>query len=224
MKILHTSDWHLGKRLHQVDLTEDHRHFTEWLLKKVKEEQVDLVLVSGDVFGLANPSSEARKIYYEINGGNINYRNIDIPTIRRLKRITGNLEQVRYQMEQTSKEESLRQQLPEAYRSYDPVKLRDHLLSLTKQLDEYIRLSDQLKNIKELEPLLEKLQGITEQGRKKRSQLTKLYSGKDIWQDVKKLRERVNRAEQNLKTAEKEFRQWEKDGETVHVRKNAMLK
>lgn len=65
MKILHTSDWHLGKRLHQVDLTKDHRRFTEWFLGTVEEEQADVVLISGDVFDLANPSSEARKIYYE---------------------------------------------------------------------------------------------------------------------------------------------------------------
>lgn len=65
MKIIHTSDWHLGKRLHQVDLTEDQRQFTEWFLGTVKEEQADVVLISGDVFDLANPSSEARKLYYE---------------------------------------------------------------------------------------------------------------------------------------------------------------
>ncbi len=65
MKILHTSDWHLGKRLHQADLIDDQRHFTEWLVNMVKAEQVDVVLIAGDVFDLANPSSEARKIYYE---------------------------------------------------------------------------------------------------------------------------------------------------------------
>ena len=65
MKILHTSDWHLGKRLHQVDLTDDHRLFTDWFVRTVEEEQADAVLISGDIFDLANPSSEARKLYYE---------------------------------------------------------------------------------------------------------------------------------------------------------------
>lgn len=66
MKILQTSDWHLGKRLHQVDLTEDHKRFFDWFLEKIKKEAIDVVLVSGDVFDLANPSSEARKLYYEV--------------------------------------------------------------------------------------------------------------------------------------------------------------
>lgn len=65
MKILHTSDWHLGKRLHQIDLTEDHRLFFDWLIQITQKEPVDAIIVSGDIFDLANPSSEARKLYYE---------------------------------------------------------------------------------------------------------------------------------------------------------------
>jgi len=66
MKILHTSDWHIGKRLHQIDLAEDHRRFFDWLIQTIKTEQVDALIISGDIFDLANPSSEARRMYYEV--------------------------------------------------------------------------------------------------------------------------------------------------------------
>lgn len=66
MKILHTADWHLGKRLYGHDLSEDHRLLFSWLLRLVMEEKIDALLISGDVFDLANPSSEARKQYYEL--------------------------------------------------------------------------------------------------------------------------------------------------------------
>lgn len=65
-RFLHTADLHLGKRLHGVDFTLDHKRFFEWLIGFVTEEEIDAVLISGDVFDLANPSSEARKLYYEL--------------------------------------------------------------------------------------------------------------------------------------------------------------
>ena len=65
MKILHTADWHIGKKLHKTELSEDFDLFIEWLCKTIEAEKVDLLLVSGDVFDLANPSSEARRQYYK---------------------------------------------------------------------------------------------------------------------------------------------------------------
>ncbi len=64
MKILHTADWHIGKKLHKHDLVQDFDLFIAWLCETIREQGVDLLLVSGDVFDLANPSSEARKQYY----------------------------------------------------------------------------------------------------------------------------------------------------------------
>lgn len=64
MKILHTADWHIGKKLHKHVLSEDFELFVSWLIQTVKERSVDVILVSGDVFDLANPSNEARKQYY----------------------------------------------------------------------------------------------------------------------------------------------------------------
>ena len=64
MKILHTADWHIGKKLHKNELSKDFDLFIDWLCKLLEKEKIDLLLVSGDVFDLANPSSEARRQYY----------------------------------------------------------------------------------------------------------------------------------------------------------------
>ena len=65
MKILHTADWHIGKKLHKHELSEDFDLFIKWLIDYIKNNGVDVLLISGDIFDLANPSSEARKQYYE---------------------------------------------------------------------------------------------------------------------------------------------------------------
>lgn len=64
MKILHTADWHIGKKLHQFELDKDVDLFIDWLIHLIQKEEVDVLLISGDVFDLANPSSDARKQYY----------------------------------------------------------------------------------------------------------------------------------------------------------------
>ncbi|MGA8854166.1 MAG: exonuclease subunit SbcD [Christiangramia sp.] len=65
MKILHTADWHIGKKLHKHELSRDFDLFIDWLSGYIKTKEIDLLLISGDIFDLANPSSEARKQYYE---------------------------------------------------------------------------------------------------------------------------------------------------------------
>lgn len=65
MKILHTADWHIGKRLHKHDLLADFGLFIQWLVDVVEKRKVEVLLISGDVFDLANPSSEARAVYYQ---------------------------------------------------------------------------------------------------------------------------------------------------------------
>lgn len=64
MKILHTADWHLGKKLHKHDLSKDHQLFLDWLINLIHEQKIDLLLISGDIFDLANPPIEARAMYY----------------------------------------------------------------------------------------------------------------------------------------------------------------
>jgi exonuclease SbcD len=64
MKILHTADWHLGKKLHKHDLTKDHKLFLDWLIELIQEQKIDVLLISGDIFDLANPPIEARTMYF----------------------------------------------------------------------------------------------------------------------------------------------------------------
>ncbi|MEO6220055.1 MAG: exonuclease subunit SbcD [Ginsengibacter sp.] len=64
MRILHTADWHLGIKLHKKDLAEDHKIFFEWLIKIIEEREIEVLLISGDIFDHANPTSEARQLYY----------------------------------------------------------------------------------------------------------------------------------------------------------------
>ena len=66
IKILHTSDLHIGKRLYQEELAGEQGLFFQWLTGYIREQGVDALLVAGDVFDVANPSSEARRIYYSL--------------------------------------------------------------------------------------------------------------------------------------------------------------
>lgn len=65
MKILHTADWHIGKKLHKVDLHQDFTLFIDWLCEVIQRENIDVLLVSGDIFDFSNPSSESRTLYYQ---------------------------------------------------------------------------------------------------------------------------------------------------------------
>jgi len=65
MKILHTSDWHLGQTFYDYDRTEEHKHFFEQLKSVVREEKPDLLLVSGDLFHTSAPSIAAQELYNE---------------------------------------------------------------------------------------------------------------------------------------------------------------
>ena len=63
MRILHTSDWHLGRPLHRVSLLDEQRAFLEHLLETVRHEQVDVVAVAGDVFDRAIPPLDAVDLF-----------------------------------------------------------------------------------------------------------------------------------------------------------------
>jgi DNA repair protein SbcD/Mre11 len=65
MKVLHTSDWHLGKRLLHHERTQEHQHFLDWLLETIRSEKVDALIVAGDVFDTGAPSNTALKQYYD---------------------------------------------------------------------------------------------------------------------------------------------------------------
>lgn len=64
MRLLHTSDWHLGQTLHSFERTYEHQCFLDWLLDTIVAEQADALLIAGDVFDNANPSAAAQKQLY----------------------------------------------------------------------------------------------------------------------------------------------------------------
>jgi exonuclease SbcD len=64
IRILHTADWHLGKKLDQHDRTEEHQLFFDWLLKCIDREKIDALIVAGDIFDSGAPSNESLRMYY----------------------------------------------------------------------------------------------------------------------------------------------------------------
>lgn len=65
MKILHTSDWHLGHRLHEQSQYEEQSQFLDWLEAYIRAEDVSVLLISGDVFDTGVPSTQSQKMYYD---------------------------------------------------------------------------------------------------------------------------------------------------------------
>ncbi|MFC7216893.1 exonuclease SbcCD subunit D [Streptomyces polyrhachis] len=66
MRILHTSDWHLGRSFHRVGLLDAQRAFLDHLVSTVREREVDAVLVAGDVFDRAVPPLAAVEVYDDV--------------------------------------------------------------------------------------------------------------------------------------------------------------
>lgn len=64
MKILHTADWHLGKRLEQYERTEEHQDYLDWLITTLDEQCIDILIIAGDVFDSGSPSNTALEQYY----------------------------------------------------------------------------------------------------------------------------------------------------------------
>ena len=67
MKILHTSDWHLGRTLHsnKKERYDEHRAFFEWLLETIEKKAINVLLIAGDIFDNATPGSSSQKLYYD---------------------------------------------------------------------------------------------------------------------------------------------------------------
>lgn len=65
LRILHTADWHLGQTFFGYDRTLEHQHFLSWLKTQLVEKESDVLLISGDVFDVSNPSSASQRLFYE---------------------------------------------------------------------------------------------------------------------------------------------------------------
>jgi len=64
MKILHTSDWHIGRSLYGRKRYDEFSKFLDWLSETIQKEHVDVLLVAGDVFDTSAPSNRAQELYY----------------------------------------------------------------------------------------------------------------------------------------------------------------
>ena len=62
MRILHTSDWHLGQNFYSKSREAEHQAFLDWLLETAQTHQVDAIIVAGDVFDTGSPPSYARTL------------------------------------------------------------------------------------------------------------------------------------------------------------------
>jgi exonuclease SbcD len=65
IRIFHTADWHLGHHLHGVSRQLEHQRFLDWLLDELHSKQADALIVAGDIFDSANPSSAAQSQLYD---------------------------------------------------------------------------------------------------------------------------------------------------------------
>ncbi len=66
MRILHTSDWHLGQHFMGKSRQAEHQALIDWLLAQVDEHAVDAVLIAGDIFDSGTPPSYARELYSQL--------------------------------------------------------------------------------------------------------------------------------------------------------------
>lgn len=64
MKVLHTSDWHIGQVFHNYSREEEHKYFFEQLKSIIINDKPDVVVVSGDVFHTATPTIVSQRLYY----------------------------------------------------------------------------------------------------------------------------------------------------------------
>lgn len=65
MKVLHTSDWHLGQQFYEHDRRDEHAAFFTWLLNTLVEQHIDILLVAGDIYHTATPSASAENQLYQ---------------------------------------------------------------------------------------------------------------------------------------------------------------
>jgi exonuclease SbcD len=82
MRLLHTSDWHLGQTLHNFDRTWEHQRFLDWLLDTIVAEDIDALLIAGDIFDNANPSAASqRQLYHFLQQARARSPRLDIVVI-----------------------------------------------------------------------------------------------------------------------------------------------
>ncbi|SUD90893.1 exonuclease SbcCD subunit D C-terminal domain-containing protein [Psychrobacter phenylpyruvicus] len=68
LTVLHTSDWHLGRRLYGQMRYDEFEAFLKWLETTISHYDVDVLIVAGDIFDTMTPSNRAQSLYYEFLG------------------------------------------------------------------------------------------------------------------------------------------------------------
>lgn len=63
MRLIHTSDWHLGQYFYTKSRAAEHQAFLRWLIVQIEQQQVDALIVAGDLFDTGSPPSYARELY-----------------------------------------------------------------------------------------------------------------------------------------------------------------
>jgi exonuclease SbcD len=66
MKVLHTSDWHIGRLLYGRKRYDEFSGFLDWLAGVIETKGIDALLVSGDIFDTRTPSNRAQQLYYRL--------------------------------------------------------------------------------------------------------------------------------------------------------------
>ncbi|AEL18991.1 exonuclease SbcCD subunit D [Borreliella bissettiae] len=70
-KILHTSDWHIGKKIENFSILKEQKNFLSFLLEFIKKEKIDLLLIAGDVYDSKRPGFEEQRLvndfFYELS-------------------------------------------------------------------------------------------------------------------------------------------------------------
>lgn len=64
MKFIHTADWHLGNKMHDIDRFEEYNEFFKWLKETIIAENAETLVVSGDIYDTAHPPVDATKQFY----------------------------------------------------------------------------------------------------------------------------------------------------------------
>lgn len=64
MNVLHTSDWHLGQNFKNRSREEEHQKFLDWLINEINFNNIDILIIAGDIFDTTNPPNYALKMYH----------------------------------------------------------------------------------------------------------------------------------------------------------------
>ena len=65
MRIIHTSDWHLGQHFYGKSRANEHQQFLDWLIEQSQQQDIDAIIVAGDIFDTGTPPSYAREMYFD---------------------------------------------------------------------------------------------------------------------------------------------------------------